>query len=364
MLVIHSMRGGGAERQMSYLANELAPRCETSLVTLDAAGNDGYSIDQRIRRIGLGMTSARGGFVRGALANWERIRAIRKTAEALAPECIISFCDKTNILTSLACGARFPVILSERSDPRKQRLSGLWERLRKIAYARAAVCIAQTDDVRDYLASQIARRSTKTKWLTIPSAVFIPEMDWNALTMARHSQSPQRVLFVGRLSPEKRVDRLLNAWSQLGLFHGAWKLAIVGDGPERASLRALAEQLQLGETVQWLGWKENVWAELAASHIFVLTSEYEGYPQAMLEGMASGLPAVVFDCSPAIRDAITDQTNGWIVSSQASFQEALATLLQSESQRIAMGEQAWKRARDFQWSRLAPKWNEAIRLAT
>ena len=73
MFVIHSMHGGGSERQMSYLANEVALRAQTSLVTLDKTGNDAYPLDQRIERFGLKLASNRGGFFRGTIANMRRI---------------------------------------------------------------------------------------------------------------------------------------------------------------------------------------------------------------------------------------------------------------------------------------------------
>ena len=76
MFVIHSMRGGGSERQMSYLANEMANRTKTSLVTLDEIDNDIYPLDSRIERYGLNLTTDCGGFLRGMFANLNRIRAL------------------------------------------------------------------------------------------------------------------------------------------------------------------------------------------------------------------------------------------------------------------------------------------------
>ena len=107
MFVIHSMRGGGSERQMSYLANEMASRAKTSLVTLDRIDNDAYPLDSKIERIGLGLTSQRGGFFRGLSANFRRIKALRSRIIAWKPDIVVSFCDTTNILTLIDAPQRF-----------------------------------------------------------------------------------------------------------------------------------------------------------------------------------------------------------------------------------------------------------------
>lgn len=361
MFVIHSMHGGGSERQMSYLANEIASRAQTSLVTLDQTGNDAYQLDQRIERIGLNLASNQGGLFRGAIANAKRISGLRARIQSWTPDVVISFCDSTNILSLLACPRNIPVLISERSDPRRQKLGRVWESIRKRAYPRCRTCVTQTTEVSDFLTSQ--HWVAASKMVVIPSAIYVPELSLETLSRQRDMLKPKSLIFVGRLSKEKRVDRLLNAWASLKEHHIEWQLRIVGDGPERIALQRLATELDVQQSVDWALWSDNVWSALSSSHAYCLVSDYEGFPQSMLEAMASGLPVAVLDCSPAIRQTITDEVNGLVIPSEDQIASALQRILTSDSLRRDLGQAAFQRARDFEWSVIAPQWILAIRSA-
>lgn len=358
MLIIHSMRGGGSERQMSYLANEIATRSVISLVTLDETDNDGYALDSRIQRIGLRLTTSRGGFFRGLFANFRRIRTLRNQIRDWRPDVVVSFCDSTNVLTLMACPSGIPVLISERSDPRFQRLSLCWELLRKIYYPKCRVCIAQTKEVSDYLVSQ--RLVSGAKAVCIPSAIKIPDADMRTIESERKTMQPKSLVYLGRLSREKRVDRLLKAWANLTKHHSEWQLRIVGDGLERVSLQNMAAELCIEKTVQWTLWSDDGWSSLFFSNAYCLVSEYEGFPQSMLEAMASGLPVAVLDCSPAIRQTIEDGMDGLIIPSEDQIASVLDRILSSESLRNSLGQRAAIRARDFEWSAIAPQWLSSI----
>lgn len=371
MLVIHSMRGGGSERQMSYLANELAMRFETVLVTLDGDVSSSYELDPRIRRIGLGVLSSRGGLVRGAIANFHRIRAIAQAARDLRPDVVLSFCDTTNVLTGLACGGRYPVIVCERSDPRRQNLGWVWERLRDRAYPRSRVCISQTDEVGAFLSQRMGKRAERVQWITIPSAIEPPpdhETERqrggpsSSLALRAGRGRGGRLIYVGRLSKEKRVDRLVSAWKELCHEFEDWELVLVGDGPERPALERLAHELELPRVV-WRGWAKNVWGELASADVFCLTSDYEGFPQAMLEAMAAGVAVVSMDCSPAVRETIRNGFDGIVVPTESDLVPSLRIVLADEDFRNSLGSAAAQRAKVFYWSELRHAWLNAIDVA-
>ena len=358
MFVIHSMHGGGSERQMSYLANEIASRAQTSLVTLDETGNDAYPLKPQIERFGLKLASNQGGFIRGAIANIRRISSLRTCIRSWKPDVVVSFCDSTNILTLLACPRKIPVLISERSDPRRQTLGRSWELMRARAYPRCQMCVTQTTEVSDYLTSQ--NWVAASKIVVIPSAIRAPELSLESLDRQRDFLRLKTLIFVGRLSKEKRIDRLLKAWASLKEHHIEWQLRIVGDGSERNALQQLATELDIDKSVQWALWSDDVWSALSSSHAYCLVSDYEGFPQSMLEAMASGLPVAVLDCSPAIRQTITDEVNGLVIPSEDQIASTLRRILSSDTLRKELGDAAFHRARDFEWSAIAPKWISAI----
>ena len=358
MFVIHSMHGGGSERQMSYLANEIASRAQTSLVTLDETGNDAYPLNPRIERFGLKLASNQGGFFRGAIANMRRISSLRTRIRSWNPDVVVSFCGSTNILTLLACPRKIPVLISERSDPRRQTLGRSWELMRARAYPRCQMCVTQTTEVSDYLTSQ--NWVAASKIVVIPSAIRAPELSLESLDRQRDFLRPKTLIFVGRLSKEKRIDRLLKAWASLKEHHIEWQLRIVGDGSERKALQQLAAELNVEKSVHWALWSDDVWSALSSSHAYCLVSDYEGFPQSMLEAMASGLPVAVLDCSPAIRQTITHDVNGLVIPSEDQIANTLQRILSSNALRKELGDAAFNRARDFEWSAIAPQWISAI----
>ena len=102
-----------------------------------------------------------------------------------------------------------------------------------------------------------------------------------------------RVVFVGRLSPEKQLDTLLRAWSKVASgTNRVVQLELLGDGPDAAAVRAEVDRLAIADTVRMRGHVENVRQRLKYCHIFVLPSTHEGNSNAVLEAMAAGLPVV------------------------------------------------------------------------
>ncbi|MEI8210963.1 MAG: glycosyltransferase [Planctomycetota bacterium] len=377
LLLIHSMVGGGSERQMSYLATACADRYRTTLLTLDSPKPEDYPIDPRVQRIGLGMTDERGGFLRGALANRRRIVELRRRAMEIQPSLLLSFCDTNNILAGMALGDRMPVVVCERSDPRRQRLSRIWEFLRDRSYPRAAAIVSQTEGVTNYFRHRLGTRAPQ-RMRTIPSAVQVPSLDYDRMEQDRQQIFPKRILMVGRLSKEKRIDRLLEAWARMASQNPDWIVRIVGDGIERASLESHATGLGIRDRVQFAGWSNDVWSEYARAHAFVLSSEYEGFPQALIEAMLCRVPVIAWNCSDAVEellgadsrfsdDEIGSVANtlgakraGWIVESVDALHRAIQIVVSDEAQRGGVAERGSRRASSYRWDAVAPRWFDLL----
>jgi glycosyltransferase involved in cell wall biosynthesis len=147
------------------------------------------------------------------------------------------------------------------------------------------------------------------------------------------------VLFVGRLSPEKNVMGLLNAWAlTIPLLSERWSLIIVGDGVQRDELREEADRLCISDSVIFAGQQNNVADWLAISDIFVLPSDREGLSNSMLEAMAMALPVVVTSVS-GTKELVEDAGTGIRVpiGDTKAFAEALVLLAGDYSMRTKMG---------------------------
>jgi glycosyltransferase involved in cell wall biosynthesis len=119
------------------------------------------------------------------------------------------------------------------------------------------------------------------------------------------------LILVGRTSPVKRIDILIEALKELEDVD--IRAVVVGDGPSRVELQSLAEDLGVGSRIDFVGWQSDVHSWLRKSKIFVLTSESEGLSQAMVQAMLCGLPVVVTDVGD-LKDLVADGSNGFLVT--------------------------------------------------
>ncbi|MFX0196558.1 MAG: glycosyltransferase family 4 protein [Candidatus Hodarchaeota archaeon] len=151
------------------------------------------------------------------------------------------------------------------------------------------------------------------------------------------------LLYVGRLPPEKNVDRLLREFQSLRRDN--LRLIIVGDGPERSKLEDMSSHLGVRKSVRFLGMREDVERFYSVSDIFVSPSKYEPFGQVILEAMAAGLPCIAFkrilpDYEVASEEIIENGATGFCVNpcDKDEFREKLAYLIDHADVRRKMGE--------------------------
>ena len=157
---------------------------------------------------------------------------------------------------------------------------------------RADAVVALSDPARDQ-ANRILRRD-------VASTIPLPALDDDdAPPFAIPDTVPPLILGAGRLVPEKGFARLIDAFAALP--SGAARLAIVGDGPEMAALRAQSEALGVAGRVELVGYVATIRPWLDTARLFVLASDFEGYGAVVVEALAAGRPVVATDCTPATR---------------------------------------------------------------
>lgn len=343
-LVISSLQPGGAERVVCQLAEHwVADGSDVTVVTVGRCDRDAYRLTPAARRVTLDLLRPSRNALEGLFNGSRRVLALRRALVRLLPDAVVSFLESTNVLSLLATrGTGIPVFACVRTDPRYAPIGRAWGALRRLLYPRAAAIVVQTEAVAGWA------RGLCSHVEVIPNFV----QRGPRLASPGVGRGPRRLVAMGRLVPAKGFDLLIEAFARVTSSHPDWSLVILGDGPERAHLEAMISELRLHHRVLMPGRVTDPAPYLTASHVFVLSSRYEGFPNALLEAMACGLPAVAFDCPSGPADIIAHGYNGLLVRAGdvVELAAALDCTMGSASERVRLGQNALEVA-----VRLAPE---------
>jgi glycosyltransferase involved in cell wall biosynthesis len=315
LLAISSLGAGGAERVMTLLAGALAVReHEVWLVTLTRPADDFFTADARVRRVGLGLMGDSPDMLRGLWANVRRLRALRRTVVAVRPDAVLSFITSMNVLTILACtGLRVRVVVSERVDPAAHAENRIWTELRSLLYQGADAVVVQTGAIASWFRQRLGKRA---HIVVIPNPVAPASDRGFAAAHTGDRQSGRFLLAAGRLAQQKGFDLLIRAFAAATARTQQLQLVIAGEGPEGQSLRDLAAGLGVGEQVSFPGQVSDLGVLMKTAVAFILPSRYEGFPNVLLEALASGLPCIAADAPGGTREILGDGAYGLLVPPQ------------------------------------------------
>ncbi len=165
---------------------------------------------------------------------------------------------------------------------------------------------------------------------------------WNPIVAEDHlvsRVSEPVVVSLGRYDPQKSLDHLVNAWSILADEFPKWRLELYGEGPLREDLALQIEALGLADVVKLMGRTGEVQSVLSRSSINAISSQHEGFPFALMEASAAGLPNVSYDCAPGVREIVEDGVTGLVTAydNPDNLASALRTLMSDEALRRRMG---------------------------
>ena len=317
--IIYSLQAGGAERVLSIMANYWSGKSrKITVITLDDGSKPSfYDIDSRIQQVSLDVAAvSKNGFM-GILNNFRRLYKLRRAIRAAQPDIIISFMTETNVLTLIATiGLVTPVVVTEHTDPWTGPVADIWAKLRLRLYPRASRVVLLNERAQEFF-----DKSPGIKTMVMPNPIVI-ETENEPGDMDYEVPSEHLIVAMGRLSREKCFDLLIRAYSSFAAEYSDWNLMILGEGPERDSLEALLDELGLGDRVKLPGTIRYPHVMLERADMFVLSSELEGFPMALCEAMACGLPVIATEYHAAVSDIIEDGQNGILVPTGDS--EALA----------------------------------------
>ena len=313
--------------------------------------------EPRVRHVTLGIARKREGLVYSALNNVRRVVRLRQFVRDERPSRILSFMDSTNVLALVAArGTGIPVVVAERVNPAHHTIPSAWRLLRRIAYRWAFAIAVQTRSIAEYFPA-----SWRERIVVIPNP--FPEPPVRVPGAQEPAGSRRTIVAMGRLERQKGFDLLIRAFAAVASTRPEWDLLILGEGSERAALAAEIAQLGLASRVAMPGQDPEPLEALRRADLFVLSSRYEGFPNALCEAMACGLPVIAFDCPSGPADIVRHGVDGLLVPAEdvSALASAMTDLTGDAERRRVLGERATAVAARFSVERIAADWERVLR---
>lgn len=342
-MIIRMLHYSGAPKMFLWVADQLAKR-GNHVTILTWSENSKVTIPQNVtlRELDLGNHSLIG-----------KVKAIRKVVKEIEPSVSISFLLDSNVFNIFACrGLKTKSIVCERNDPFKPRYYKL--KVLRPLFRWADGAVFQLPKVAEYYSNI----KGKTAVISNPIASF------NGIIVKPFLQREKIITTLGRLDiQQKRTDLLVDAFSQFTEDYPDYKLRLWGDGPDEDKLKSLVKEKSLEDKVEFAGKTNTPIESIKDSRVFVLTSDYEGIPNALMEAMSIGLPCISTDCRPGgAALLIKDKTNGHLVpkGSVSGIVEALKSICSNPEYADRLGENAKKISSRFSEDTIGNMWDEYV----
>lgn len=361
VILINSLSGGGAERVVSVLLNELCRENECYLILLE---NDvDYKLDERVRIISLNENANLSGFkklIRLPLLAFRLSKIIKKYEFAQ----VVSFLYRANYINILSSiFVRHKTIISERIVPSAMHASGstgakINKFLIKILYGKADLVISVSQAIRLDL---IKNFHISTKQVVVYNPYDLEKIYLQSNKNIEININQKSIITVGTLCDRKNQQLILRAFANIN--DKEYTLYLLGKGKNESKLRKLSVELGIENKVFFLGFDSNPYKYLSKCSIFIFGSNAEGFPNALVEAMICGCAVISTDCLSGPREILSPDSDinfslkddielgkfGILtpVGSQENLTKALNLLINDSNLRALYAQKAKRRANDF-----------------
>lgn len=348
MLVSNSFEGYGAEYMLAWLGNMLAENGFQVYACAIYDKKKNCRINSNVAFLSIELVKSTNplyfvflylfsaGFKLARLCKQNKITTVVTFKEN--PLCVA-------LIAKMFCGFRH--IHSERDDPYNRDTCA--SKFKMWLYRFTDHIVFQTKGAQKFFNQNIINQST-----IIPNPVIIPSQSWNL------DKAKKTIACVGRLDIRyKRQDILIKAFAQLEAKYNDWKLVFYGDGNDRLKLEHLVSELKIEERVVFYGKVENVSERLVNDGIFVLASDTEGMPNALMEAMALGMPVISTDCSPGGAALLLENPRNGIIVNRGDvigMCQAISNMIDNPSKASLMGNAARVSMKKYSPIDIKEKW--------
>ena len=290
LFVTRSLTGGGAERVISILSNNLVLMGHEAHIVLCGRSDHDYTVAPEVA---LHLLPGRRSTYRQKLS---RITEIRRVLRKTRPDFVFSFVDNLVYATFLATrGLRTTYISAVRNNPDAESANGIERWIKLLVNRLADAVFLQTSDQAAFYPHSVQRKS-----FVVPNPVS------HAFSQAEpvRVERIERIVTLGRLENQKNHRLLIDAFAKARTQNPSLRLTIYGEGRLRRELEAQASACGAADVIDMPGRRDDVADVLKEKDLFILSSDYEGFPNALIEAMCVGLPCIATDCPTGPRELL------------------------------------------------------------
>ncbi len=345
LFLISSIGGGGAERVACRLVSEFSKRHKVYLMYFNEKENE-YPVDEKVNLIPFTNPYKRKNKLNNSkeIIKFLTIKEIEKIRIIYKIDYTISFLYWPNIYNIIAGGGSIK-ISSERNDPEGKGEDYFNDMI--LAYQKSDKVVFQTKYIMNKFPENIKKKS-----IIIPNPISV-----SCLSDATFTE--KKIVSVGRLVPQKNQALLIKAFANFKRSHNKHHLYIYGIGPLLNELKLLSKTYNLEEFIHFEGFEENIHEKIKNAEQFILSSDFEGMPNALMEAMMMGLPCISTNCS-GVGEIIEDEINGLLVPiGDVSALSRKMCLLSDDKylqKKLRIG--AIIKSEEWKTERIAKKWEE------
>lgn len=304
---INSLGKGGAERVIANLSKEFIKKNIDVVIATEWVAKEEYELDEKVRRTDVGLSDKEEQLSRISKLKLREKKLIRFLTEE-KPDVLISFTRNSNYRAVLAANkTKTPVIFSVRSDPNTDYGSFVHKMFANNLYKKANGGVFQTKQALEFFNKKIGEKSV----------VILNPLNEYFLDLEDVTYRDKEIVTAGRFNRAKDQITLIKAFELIKDKYPEYLLKLYGDRSEDNTFDLINDYVtthDLKDRVHFMGNSSCLWKDIIHSSVFVLSSIYEGMPNALMEAMAMGIPVVATDCPCGGPDyLIRDGVNGYLV---------------------------------------------------
>lgn len=347
LFLVDNLAIGGAGRVVSRLSTAISEQGHSVCVATTASKEVAYGLGEKVKFYPLSD-----GKEKASMSVRQRVLTIRQLCIKEQIDVVISFLTELSIyaIMSKIGHAHWKVISCERNDPNIDPKDKRVRALRRILYPFSDGFVFQTEDAKQYFPREIQKKGIV---IMNPMASNLPE--------PYTGERRKAIVAVGRLVEQKNYPTLLRAFAIVSKHFQEYVLEIYGEGPLKGELVDLSKALGIHNRIEFMGQRTDVLLRMRDASLFVLSSDYEGMSNALMEAMALGVPVISTDHPiGGARALITNEENGILVpvNDDIHLAQGMIKLLNNPEKCITLGENAQSVKEKLRLEKIAVSWTD------